>query len=108
MDVVSLQFLKYASNVDGNTIAYVHARDGKIVRGRMVHTTCEAELTVFFPPMGGPDAHIRKAIIIPHGIHTHPEGNPTKASWEAKNMFREWIQSQGGPFGATVMNVEHG
>lgn len=86
-------------------IAFTHTHDGKPIRSKMVHRPCEAERSIFVPV----DNSLRMAVMVPNHKkpHNHPIPTTTKASYDAKALYRDSITVT-GVLGATVRKVDNG
>jgi len=71
----------------------------------MVHRPCQAERYIFVPV----DDSIRMAVVVPNHKkpHNHPMPTITKASYDARALYRDSIAAI-GVLGATVRKVDNG
>jgi hypothetical protein len=66
--------------------AYTHVDgDGNVVRGKLVHFPCEAEIVIFSPL----DSNDHRLFVIVKGFHTHYLPSQTKSSMMGKLAYRD-------------------
>jgi hypothetical protein len=67
-------------------LAYTHVdSDGNVIRGKLVHFPCEAEIVIFSPL----DSNDHRLFVIVKGFHTHYLPSQTKPSMVGKLAYRD-------------------
>jgi hypothetical protein len=90
--------------IDLDMLAFIHFRNGKIVKASMQRHECGAELVIFVPE----DLNDRRAIVIPQPHpHSHPSFSDEKHTLTAKHALDEAISQVGIP-GLTVSSLKKG
>ncbi|KAJ7440024.1 hypothetical protein FB451DRAFT_966547, partial [Mycena latifolia] len=83
--------------------AHIHLRQGKSVRGNMIHHACKAYMTIYVPV----DTSLRMACVLFDHLkpHTHPMPPMKKASLDVKKVYRRCVKAMGA-LGTTVQKVD--
>ncbi|KAJ7717658.1 hypothetical protein B0H16DRAFT_1897881 [Mycena metata] len=83
--------------------AHIHLKDGKSVRGQMLHHPCKTYMTIYVPL----DSSLRMACVTfnPAKPHTHPMGPMTKITLDVKEAYRKCVRAA-GVLGTTVQRVD--
>ncbi|KAF9552496.1 hypothetical protein CPC08DRAFT_728578 [Agrocybe pediades] len=80
---------------------YSHIKDGKVVKGKLVHRPCNATIKIFSPL----DRTDRRAIVYLTGPHNHPQWPATKVSRDGKDQYAASVIAL-GPSHATVQKCD--
>ncbi|KAJ7804189.1 hypothetical protein B0H13DRAFT_2687480 [Mycena leptocephala] len=83
--------------------AHVHLKQGKTVRGTMIHHPCPAYMTIYVPL----DSSLRMACVVfdPGCPHSHPMSPMTKLSLNYEETYRKCVRAT-GILGTTVQKVD--
>ncbi|KAJ7306174.1 hypothetical protein DFH08DRAFT_1054689, partial [Mycena albidolilacea] len=83
-----------------------HIKEGRPFPARVVHLSCEANLTVFIPHEDKYPELARMCIVVPdhEKPHRHPVPPPTKVTHAVAEKYKECVRKYG--LGATVGKVE--
>lgn len=82
-------------------IAYVHSKHGRVVQGKMTSHKCTAKIVIWFPV----DPSIRKCIVLPQGVHSHPMQPSRKLTPAGRERYTNLVR-QHGILAATASKVE--
>ncbi|KAJ6449078.1 hypothetical protein C8R45DRAFT_1224512 [Mycena sanguinolenta] len=83
-----------------------HVKEGRPFAAKVIHLTCEANLTIFIPHEDKYPELARMCIVVPDHKkpHRHPVPPPTKVTRAVAEKYRECVRKYG--VGATVGKIE--